>query len=505
MKADITRDTFNPLKHFSRVLMQQGRVQLDADWNEQTAILLHYLRNLGADLIGPHGGPADIIDGTSKKLLQVNCGFEIITDKTRIDALPADTNPSALANLLKNAIPPILVGKGHYYVDGVLCKNEEYIAYSAQTGYPFTGETKFEDTKSYLFYLDVWERHVTYVEDEDKNRDNPGIREVALGGPDTATRAEVVWQIKVTPPFDATPPDFKANYNAFLKVLDEIAQPGTGQLKARAKKPTGTENDPCAVSSEARYRGTENQLYRVEVHKPGVAWLGKLVEGKPDSNFADAATFKWSRENGSVVFLIQTPVATANGMTTVTLENLGRDPLRTLEEGDWVEIVDDVYMLQGRAEPLLQIGSIDRDNCVVTLKGATASEVGQDTSKHPLLRRWDHKGGDSNNNGLTIQEGAALIREGSTDDGWLILENGVQIQFVRQTPQARYRTGDYWLMPARVVTGDVEWPGPADAPEARPPHGVQHHYAPLWIVTGGTGGAVTAANDCRRTFTQIAT
>ena len=31
MKGDFTRDTFDPAKHFSRVLMQQGRVTLDAD------------------------------------------------------------------------------------------------------------------------------------------------------------------------------------------------------------------------------------------------------------------------------------------------------------------------------------------------------------------------------------------------------------------------------------------------------------------------------------------
>ena len=59
MKADLTRESFNPLKHFSRVLMQQGRVQLDADWNEQADILLRYLRQLGTDIIGPHGGPKD--------------------------------------------------------------------------------------------------------------------------------------------------------------------------------------------------------------------------------------------------------------------------------------------------------------------------------------------------------------------------------------------------------------------------------------------------------------
>jgi len=56
MKADLTRDTFHPLKHYARVLTQQGRVQLDADMNEQAAILLRYLHILAADLIGPAGG-----------------------------------------------------------------------------------------------------------------------------------------------------------------------------------------------------------------------------------------------------------------------------------------------------------------------------------------------------------------------------------------------------------------------------------------------------------------
>jgi len=60
MKGDFSRVTFDVTKHFSRVLMQQGRVQLDADWNEQTAILLHFLQSLAEDLIGEHGGPADI-------------------------------------------------------------------------------------------------------------------------------------------------------------------------------------------------------------------------------------------------------------------------------------------------------------------------------------------------------------------------------------------------------------------------------------------------------------
>jgi len=70
MKGDFTRDTFDPHHHFSRVLMQQGRVQLDADWNEQTSILLHYLRTLARDVLGAAAGPAS------------DLGFEIITAAT---------------------------------------------------------------------------------------------------------------------------------------------------------------------------------------------------------------------------------------------------------------------------------------------------------------------------------------------------------------------------------------------------------------------------------------
>ena len=36
--GDFTRTTFDPTHHYSGVRMQQGRVQLDADWNEQLDI-----------------------------------------------------------------------------------------------------------------------------------------------------------------------------------------------------------------------------------------------------------------------------------------------------------------------------------------------------------------------------------------------------------------------------------------------------------------------------------
>ena len=66
MKGDLSRDTFEARK-FSRVVAQQGRIQLDADWNEQQAIIDYRLRAALGDVFGhvellgvavaPHAAP----------------------------------------------------------------------------------------------------------------------------------------------------------------------------------------------------------------------------------------------------------------------------------------------------------------------------------------------------------------------------------------------------------------------------------------------------------------
>ncbi|MEQ8963272.1 MAG: DUF6519 domain-containing protein, partial [Coleofasciculus sp. C2-GNP5-27] len=159
----------------------------------------------------------------------------------------------------------------------------------------------------------------------------------------------------------------------------------------KAKESADAKDDPCIISPQSSYRGAENQLYRVEIHKSGEA-------GK--------ATFKWSRENGSVVF----PIRNLAG-SIVTLEHLGRDSRFSLHEGDWVEIVDDDYILQNCAEPLLKVEKIDPLQMQVTLSGT--SSFGQEQNKHPLLRRWDHWQGNSNQGGLDLRDGAALVKEGT--------------------------------------------------------------------------------------------
>ncbi len=445
MRGDFSRDTFDASKHFCRVLMQQGRVQLDADWNEQASISAHYLRCLAMDLIGAHGGPGD--------------GF-------RISRIPASA---------KQPLADLGIAAGHYYVAGLLCENVAEAAaggrgtavtYWTQRDYPVSKETGSLPRPPFLVYLDVWERQITAVEDD-------SIREPALGGVDTCTRAQVVWQVKVLPIRAPLTRTTGATPSRLWRDSAEKALRGaatrTPTLRARAYPDNGGAGSGAESAGVVKYRGAEDRLYRVEIHDGG----------------ASAPTFKWSRANGSVVF----PVTTLQGMhVQVGRPNELESRLRC---GDWVEVVDDDYALLWRAAPLLQVQAIESSTGVVTLSGRPPVEVVSPAKKHPLLRRWE--------GWQQVPRPAA----GGTI-GWQELEDGVQIQF---GSDGDYRTGDYWLIPARVVTGDVVWPtngAGISSPAAMPPAGVEHHLAPLSVLIRQKGGNVIPL-DIRRVFKRLTT
>ena len=445
MKGDFSRDTFDPRKNFSSVLLQQGRVQLDSDWNEQSAILLHYMRTLATDIIGRHGGPDD--------------GFMI----------------GLLKEGPNNSLSDLTVAAGRYYVDGILCENRgntnaKPFSYLDQPYYRPNKKVKFPPISlPFLAYLDVWERHVTGFED-------PDLYEPALGGIDTASRTQVVWQVRVMK--GARTLSARDDAEALIATIGK----SNALLSARSEEaPAG--GDPCNIDPDARYRGAENQLYRVEVHTGSVDEDGNAL----------TPTFKWSRENGTVVFPVLR-IVTDNTTTEVTLANLGRDEKSTLSEGDWVELIDDDRTFENRAEKLLQVISIDRDESRVTLAGG--SQITDEPDKHPLLRRWDQKQKPG-----TSPDDAVKIDYGTLDNEWLTLEDGIQIRFTQNpgNEPAFYRTGDYWLIPARVATGNVLWPtGPDGKPAAVEPRGIRHHYAPLAIIKN-TGAPI----DCRLKFKPI--
>jgi len=449
--------SLNPLAYrhgVSRVLSQQGRVQLDSDANEQTEALLRFLRGLAFDVLGAHGGAGN--------------AFELV----RSGAGGAEVS----------------IRWGTYYVEGVRCVNypadfdiftvavggavPDGVAYKSQPYAIFTGDEAdwVKNAKGdVVFYLDAFERHVSAAEDET-------LREVALLGPDTASRATLVWQVR-TLPFDvfkdsldlvkALPATWGDRWDAPYLALN-LALRSRAQLRARAVVSDAT--DPCIVSPDARYRGTDNRLFRVEVHDPG-----------------KKATFKWSPDNGAIVY----PVREIAGRT-VHLDSLGRDDRTMLQINDWVEAVDDRVQLMGKAHPLLQVIDVRPFDMTVTLSDEPQDNAGSSPDLHPILRRWAGP--------------PAPIRAGVGErDGWFELADGVEVQFsplLATDPGPGYRTGDYWLIPTRTATGDVQWPRQNRVALPEPPHGVAHHYAPLARIDPKAAGI---KESYRRTWTPIAT
>ena len=72
-----------------------------------------------------------------------------------------------------------------------------------------------------------------------------------------------------------------------------------------------------------------------------------------------------------------------------------------------------------------------------------------------------------------------------------------------------YRSGDYWLIPARAATRDIEWPKTNGANghvmyEEREPRGIDHRYAPLAYVIADKEGCVSVERDCRCVVSPLA-
>jgi hypothetical protein len=405
MKGDFSRDTFDKNKHYKAVMMQQGRVQVDADWNEQADIQAYQRETALGDIIGPSGA------------LKNHDGFKVT---------------GSGANLT--------LGPGRIYVDGILCE--------LGTGSPALQLGPPAGNGLHIVYLDVWERHVTALED-------PAIREKALGGPDTATRVQTVWQVKFEPVSGQDPGQFPLLWGEKF---------GESKLKLTARlDPEGGPSGPCDLNPQPGYKQRENQLYRVEIHS--------VTGGAP--------TYKWSRDNGTVVAAIEKV-----DNDSVVVESLGRDDVLGFADQQWVEILDDTVELRGDPGQLLSIiGAPDPVKRELSLSGSVNPLVpvpGKlDPAKHPRVRRWDSPGAVK------------------THAGWLTLEDGIQVRF----EGSGCRSGDYWLIPARAGIG-IEWPTDGADPVALPPAGIRHHFCALALVKV-TSGTFEAPQDLRPVFPAL--
>jgi hypothetical protein len=557
MTSDISRQTFDHTRHYSQVVMQQGRVQLDADWNEQQDMLQYRLEMQTRDMVGRSGVPER--DGGFKVSFAPG-GRDLLISSGRIyidgilcevdEATPVEIlgfhedNGVAVKNLMVDGQAwekgqwVELLNKHrrpvrHFQISAVIYVEEtdlqiltfytdqenpnieddqkaaiyevrRVITYTTQPNYPdpeFTttspsGLPKLNlpsEQTMFLVYLDVWQRHITALYDE-------RIREVALDGPDTSSRIQTIWQVKILPLKLSRELERllkkDVELGTELKSLEAIGPTGPESKTAHRIKENSAEREQLAYeitrylsiympdvwedlqkiptgqlnvttydadnSQSSGYLGLQNQLYRVEIHEVA-------ADGTP-------VIFKWSRDNASIASLVEVKA------DTVIVPGTGQGGILNYSRGQFVEVVSDRTEFNGELGKLAQITRVDTLTNRLTLDSSLGSDGAQIT-----IRLWDGKG------------------EVGEHRAWIPLDGGIKIRFSEGT----YKRGDFWLIPARTSTKEVEWP-PYQVPNTHPlpqsRRGIRHYYsrlAHIRLYQGQEQRENRTTYDCRRQFTPL--
>jgi Family of unknown function (DUF6519) len=543
MAGDFSRNSVNKAAGYTGVLMQQGRVQLDADWNEQLAIAQHRTQTETRDVIGCCGTPKGE-DGFRIEITPDGADFFIYLGRFYAGGLLCENNsewveigfkstilthkPGGVKILIKALNTPFLPSS---WLDGRPLAVGDWVeikapgttgtlrtkivsigddlsvvfsdsisawegagqvflrrapTYLTQPFYPGVldsgtssplsspagGELQLPDGE-YLVYLEAWQREVNALED-------PHIREVALGGPDTAERLQTVWQVKMLRIGEQVELPPEGEHRPCQEKLPEWAElisaaRTTGRMNARSNPPQPDAN-PCVLPPSAGFTGLENQLYRVEIFQSAAT-----LEG---------ATYVWSRDNA----MVETDIVSVDSANTnvITVNDLGKDDLHSFSVNDWVEVVDRDGELNGSPRFLAQIvaPAPTTPGNRITLSASVPNPAAINTPGTNVfrLRRWDMTGSSVTAEGIPMSS------------GWLTLESGVQVNFT----EGAYVSRSYWLIPARTATTDIEWPPfqvPNTKPVPQPPLGDCHHFCRLALLDSVYGK--WSIGDCRLQFPPL--
>ncbi len=236
--GNFSRDTFDRLKHYVGVRLQQGVPIVDADWNELEDIRRYELQAFLRWFIG-NGVPNG------------NDGFEI----------EAVGDPNDFAIQGGDGTPE---GTGRLLLEGMDVLNESDLRYTAQPLYnnaalaanwgvdPIPPLTTPGGNRRDMVYIDVWEREVDSTEDADLV--NPAI------GVETCVRTKREWAVRVVETSSTLPSSGPGHIFYALAQLRRIGgaavipSSGISDLRQRGLNLSDLSTEISAA------RGTQNSL-----------------------------------------------------------------------------------------------------------------------------------------------------------------------------------------------------------------------------------------------------
>lgn len=441
MSADRARLTYFPPRKYREVISQQGRVLLEADVNEWQRISTEETRHEAADFVGPCGTPDN--------------GYQVT-------AVGADFS----------------ISPGTMYVGGLRTTLEVAENYSAQPDWLDTveiapwGEGLWQPLaqlagKNFEATLVLREHEITATED-------PAMRDVALGGPDSAARKRMLQRVVAADTQGSTCAAAAGDVSTFWSAHGLDLDPATAALKSRARlQVTPVTNapppTPCDPPSATGYLGADNQLIRVQV-----------TAFDPASN---TGTFLWGYYNASTLYrgTVQTSLTVKLATRPVSAEFQPRS-------GQVVQILQRAADLGEGAFAASLTGHFAKlnapyapDTQLVTLPAALPQPPYANGS-NVYLRLWEDR--------VDFTLGTAADLAGT----------GLQAT-ITETVAGPLHIGDYWSMAARPLTSNTVYPERIQtAPQ--PPDGPRMWACPLAVLDGG-GPAFTVIDDCRFPFDNL--
>jgi hypothetical protein len=440
MSADRGRLTHTPSRRYREVVSQQGRVLLEADWNEGQRLLTEGARETALDVVGPTGTPDD--------------GYLVTADTSGFAA-----------------------GAGTMYVGGVRLRLDEPVLYAKQREWLDTTDTApwgnalWRDPAvlvkgAFAAVLLAREQEITAVED-------PALRDVALGGPDTAARTRLLQRLVAIETKGTTCAAGQSVVDAFWSGRGLVADAATARLTSRARLQVSPETpvgapSPCDPPTASGFLGADNQLIRVQV----AAFDQKAGTG----------TLVWGYHNGSVLYR-----AYVQSATTIRLTTRPMAPEFEPRSGQVVQILARAAVLGDDAFAAALTGHFAKlttayaaDSQTVTLPGPVPQPPYHD--KAPVfVRLWEDR--------TDFTPGKPVSLTGI----------GLQVT-ITANGKGPLHVGDYWSFAVRPLTPNQVYPERFSSPQ--PPDGPR-----LWTCSlaflNGNGKTVTVADDCRQPFDNL--
>ena len=448
MGSDRARVSYDPSRKWRGLVAQQGRVTVEADWNEAASIDAERDRAATLDIVGPVGTPG---------------GYAVT-------AVPATGSQGS------STPGDLTVGGGTLYLGGErldldapvdLASQPDWLDQSTDTLWAAPAPPPASPpvpVTSELVYLLAIEQEVSAVED-------PALSDVALGGPDTMQRLRIL-QHFVRWPTQAADcaaawQEIKAAWPTIGLDLDATSM----RLNSTAALQVGFATEPappspCDPAATSGYLGAENQLIRVQIASVDTAGVPTIVWGYDDATFLYQLVLAAPDGNGNLVLTLAEPPVDSYHypLAGQAVELLG--DAASLTPGSTGSAASSYYIASASGTVSALTQGYDPSTKTVAIAGSLPP--GYSGAQQLYLRVW---------------QGSAPAPAGTAVELTALgAATGVTVTLTTTPAGGPFHPGDFWRFALRPSMPNLIYPARIGA-SAQPPDGPRVRTCPVAFVS----------------------